>query len=134
MGGHTVEEVKKSVRTYLVVFAALAALTVLTVAVSYLDLEPTAAIAVALVIATVKASLVGWKPHRLEWAVDRGMDSADNLGELQTRGAHHVAGKKMRPGEASVEQVETREHAVQDLAGCLAREGGRSKQNAFRTT
>jgi cytochrome c oxidase subunit 4 len=58
MGGHTVEEVKKSVRTYLVVFAALAALTVLTVAVSYLDLEPTAAIAVALVIATVKASLV----------------------------------------------------------------------------
>ena len=58
MGGHTVEEVKKSVRTYLVVFAALAALTILTVSVSYLDLEPAAAIAVALVIAAVKASLV----------------------------------------------------------------------------
>ena len=58
MGGHSVEEVKKSVRTYLVVFAALAALTVLTVAVSYLDLEPAAAVAVALVIASFKASLV----------------------------------------------------------------------------
>ena len=58
MGGHTVEEVKKSVSTYLVVFAALAALTILTVSVSYLDLEPAAAIAVALVIAAVKASLV----------------------------------------------------------------------------
>ena len=44
MGGHTVEEVRKSVRTYVVVFVALAALTVLTVAVSYLDLGAAAAI------------------------------------------------------------------------------------------
>ena len=58
MGGHTVEEIKKSVRTYVVVFAALAALTVLTVAVSYLDLAPGPTIAVALLIATVKGSLV----------------------------------------------------------------------------
>ena len=55
---HTVEEVKQSVRTYLVVFAALAALTVLTVAVSYLELETGMAIGVALLIATVKGSLV----------------------------------------------------------------------------
>jgi len=55
---HTVEEVKKSVRTYLVVFAALAGLTVLTVAVSYLDLSTGLAVGVALLIATVKGSLV----------------------------------------------------------------------------
>jgi cytochrome c oxidase subunit 4 len=58
MGGHTVEEVRKSVRTYMVVFAALAALTVLTVAVSYVELGTAAAILVALFIASVKGSLV----------------------------------------------------------------------------
>lgn len=58
MGGHTAEEVKKSVRTYMVVFAALAALTVLTVAASYLHLPTAMTIAVALLIASVKGSLV----------------------------------------------------------------------------
>ena len=58
MGGHTVEEVRKSVRTYMVVFVALAALTVVTVAVSYLDLSTAAAILLALFIASVKGSLV----------------------------------------------------------------------------
>ena len=55
---HTPEEIKKHVRIYLAVFAALAVLTVVTVAVSYLHLEVHEAIALALVIATVKASLV----------------------------------------------------------------------------
>ena len=58
MGGHTAEEIKKSVRTYLVIFAALAGLTLLTVAASYLDLATGPAIALALVIAVVKGSLV----------------------------------------------------------------------------
>lgn len=58
MGGHTADEIKKSVRTYLVVFAALAALTVLTVAVSYLELSAFMTVAVALLIASVKGSLV----------------------------------------------------------------------------
>lgn len=58
MGGHTAEEIKKSVRTYMVVFAALAGLTLLTVAASYLDLPTGPTIALALVIATVKGSLV----------------------------------------------------------------------------
>lgn len=58
MGGHTAEEIKKSVRTYLVVFAALAALTLLTVAASYLHLPTPMTIAVALLIASVKGSLV----------------------------------------------------------------------------
>ncbi len=58
MGGHTAEDIKKSVRTYMVVFAALAALTVLTVAVSYLDVSTGTAVALALVIASSKGALV----------------------------------------------------------------------------
>jgi cytochrome c oxidase subunit 4 len=52
------EQVRQHVRVYLVVFAALAALTVVTVAISYLHLETTRAITVAIAVATVKASLV----------------------------------------------------------------------------
>ena len=52
------EEVKKHVRVYIAVFAALAFLTVVTVAVSYLRLPFLPAIIVALTIATIKASLV----------------------------------------------------------------------------
>lgn len=52
------EEVKKHVKIYLIVFAALMVLTIVTVAVSYLDLPTPTAIALGLSIATVKASLV----------------------------------------------------------------------------
>jgi len=55
---HAPEAVKKHVKVYIAVFAALAVLTVVTVAVSCLHLPPGQAIAAALVIATVKASLV----------------------------------------------------------------------------
>ncbi len=55
---HDVAEVKKHVRGYLVVFLALACLTVLTVKVSTLHLSTAWAVGVALVIATTKASLV----------------------------------------------------------------------------
>ena len=58
MSGHTVEEIKKETRTYLLVFAALAALTIITVAVSYLDLSFAAGLALALAIATIKGTLV----------------------------------------------------------------------------
>ena len=58
MSGHTVEEIKKETRTYILVFVALAALTIVTVAVSYLDLGFGAGLAVALLIASVKGSLV----------------------------------------------------------------------------
>ncbi|MBI2980717.1 MAG: cytochrome C oxidase subunit IV family protein [Deltaproteobacteria bacterium] len=51
-------DAKKHVRTYLVVFVSLAFLTIVTVAVSYLHLSTKPAILVALLIATIKGSLV----------------------------------------------------------------------------
>jgi cytochrome c oxidase subunit 4 len=56
MGDHA--DIQKHVRTYILVFAALAVLTVVTVAVYYLHLGPAASVALALVIASVKGSLV----------------------------------------------------------------------------
>ena len=58
MSAHSPEAVKKEVRTYLAVFAALAVLTVVTVSVSYLHLPHGTAVAVALLIACVKGALV----------------------------------------------------------------------------
>jgi cytochrome c oxidase subunit IV len=55
---HDPAEIDKHVRTYIIVFATLLTLTFVTVAVSYLHLELHQAVAVALVIATFKASLV----------------------------------------------------------------------------
>ena len=52
------EDVRKHVRIYITVFAALAVLTVVTVAASYLHLPIAMAVALALVIATIKGSLV----------------------------------------------------------------------------
>lgn len=58
--GHAMsaEDVKKHVRVYVNVFVALAALTVVTVAVSYLHLNIVAAIAVAMFVACIKGALV----------------------------------------------------------------------------
>jgi len=54
------EEIRKHVRVYLVVFAALAVLTVVTVLASYIEVSTPLGIAIALLIATVKASLVAF--------------------------------------------------------------------------
>ncbi len=51
--------VKEHVRVYVMVFGALAVLTVVTVAISYLHLSTALAISVAMVVASVKAGLVG---------------------------------------------------------------------------
>lgn len=58
MAGHSAEEIRAETRKYVMVFVALAVLTVITVAVSYLDLSTGAAVILALVIAAVKGSLV----------------------------------------------------------------------------
>ena len=52
------EEFKKHLGQYYVVFVALLCLTAITVGVSYLKLNRPLAIAVALIIATVKAAMV----------------------------------------------------------------------------
>ena len=54
----TTHDIKRHVRGYIAVFVALMALTIITVTVSTFHLGVGAAIAVALVIATIKASLV----------------------------------------------------------------------------
>ncbi len=56
--GEDAVDIKKHVRIYIAVFVALAALTIITVAVSYLHLTIVAAVSVALFIATIKGSLV----------------------------------------------------------------------------
>jgi cytochrome c oxidase subunit 4 len=55
---HHAADIDRQVRGYMVVFIALIALTAVTVGVSYLHLEVHSAVAVALVIACFKASLV----------------------------------------------------------------------------
>ena len=52
------EEIKKHVRVYITVFVALAALTIITVAISYFHLPTPWAVLFALLVATVKGSLV----------------------------------------------------------------------------
>lgn len=52
------EAIKKEIRRYLIVFAALAVLTVVTVGISQFHLPTWQAVTLALVVATVKGSLV----------------------------------------------------------------------------
>ncbi|HXG59096.1 MAG TPA: cytochrome C oxidase subunit IV family protein [Thermoanaerobaculia bacterium] len=67
MSGHaTPEEIRKETRIYLMVFAGLAVLTAVTVAVSYLHLSIGMAVLVALFIASIKGFLVaGYFMHLL---------------------------------------------------------------------
>ena len=60
------EDFKQHIKVYVMVFVALGVLTLVTVAVSYLKLPTAAAITVAMIVATVKASLVaGYFMHLL---------------------------------------------------------------------
>ena len=52
------EAIKKEMRKYLAVFAALAALTVITVAISRFHLPTWQAVTLALVVASIKGGLV----------------------------------------------------------------------------
>ena len=51
-------DIDRHVRIYITVFVALMVLTIVTVAISYLDLAVPIAIAVALFVATIKGALV----------------------------------------------------------------------------
>jgi cytochrome c oxidase subunit IV len=58
MDAHAGHDIRKSIRTYYMVFGALMAFTVITVAVSYLHLPIGFAVLVALVVAAIKGTLV----------------------------------------------------------------------------
>lgn len=54
--GH--DNIRSHVKTYFMVFGALMVLTIITVGVSYVHLPVAAAVTVALIVATIKGSLV----------------------------------------------------------------------------
>jgi cytochrome c oxidase subunit 4 len=58
MDAHAADDIRGHVKTYLMVFGALMVLTVVTVGVSYLHLPVAMAVLVALIVATIKGSLV----------------------------------------------------------------------------
>ena len=55
---HTAADIDRHVRVYITVFVALMALTLITVTISYLHLPMPLAVTVALLVATVKGTLV----------------------------------------------------------------------------
>ena len=64
--GHDPAEIDKHVRVYIMVFVALMVLTIVTVAVSRFHLPVAQAVAVALIVATIKGALVaGYFMHLL---------------------------------------------------------------------
>jgi cytochrome c oxidase subunit 4 len=58
MDAHAADDIRGHVKTYFMVFGALMVLTIITVGVSYLHLPIPMAILVALVVATIKGSMV----------------------------------------------------------------------------
>jgi cytochrome c oxidase subunit 4 len=55
---HDAAEIDRHVRVYITVFVALMVLTIITVGISYLHLPVAGAVAVALLVATIKGALV----------------------------------------------------------------------------
>jgi cytochrome c oxidase subunit 4 len=58
IAGDHAADIDRHVKVYIMVFVALMVLTIITVAVSYLHLPVAGAVAVALLVATIKGSLV----------------------------------------------------------------------------
>ncbi len=58
MSVDSAEDIRKHVKIYITVFAALMVLTIVTVGVSYINVAVPLAITMALIIATIKGSLV----------------------------------------------------------------------------
>ena len=56
-------------------------------------------------IEQVKKDLGGWRLNRCIFVHDCGMSSEYNLQYLQRGGGHYIAGRKMKSGEADVEQA-----------------------------
>ena len=68
---HSKESIQEHIRVYLMVFGALAVLTVITVLASFIEVSTSEGIFLALIIASVKASLVaGYFMHLI---TEKGM-------------------------------------------------------------
>jgi cytochrome c oxidase subunit 4 len=57
-GGHHAVDIDKHVKVYISVFVALMVLTIITVAISYLDLSVPMAVTIAMFVALIKGGLV----------------------------------------------------------------------------
>lgn len=71
MAGSSVEEIRKHLKVYYIIFASLAALTLVTVAVASLDLDIGMAVLVAMVVASIKGTLVAC--YFMHLITERGM-------------------------------------------------------------
>lgn len=69
--GSSAEEIRRHQKVYIIVFATLAALTCVTVAIAQLDLGVAAAVTLALIVAVVKGSLVAC--YFMHLLTERGM-------------------------------------------------------------
>ena len=67
MGHDSPEAIQAEIKKYMMVFAALAVLTIVTVAVSYIDLSLAGAVVLAMIVASIKGTLVaGYFMHLLD--------------------------------------------------------------------
>ena len=65
MAGSSAEDIKKHIVVYYKVFAALAVLTAVTVAISYLDFTIGLAVLVAMLVASVKGTAISTSSARM---------------------------------------------------------------------
>ena len=56
-------------------------------------------------IEQVKKDLIGWRLGRCIFVHDAGMSSETNLQYLQRSGGHYIVGRKLKSGEAAVEEI-----------------------------
>ena len=67
-------------------------------------------------IQTVKDDLSGWKLNRCIFVCDAGMGSDANTQYLQRGGGHYIIGRKMKSGEADVEQALSQKGRYTEIA------------------
>jgi len=67
-------------------------------------------------IQTVKDDLSGWKLNRCIFVCDAGMGSDANTQYLQRGGGHYIIGRKMKSGEADVQQALSQKGRYTEIA------------------
>lgn len=119
--GHA--DIQKHVRAYIGVFVGLALLTVLTVAASYIQVSTGLHITIALIIATVKASMVAAIFMHLKW--ERGISIWWTLGIC----ALFFAVLMLLPSLTTFELPPKAQRTMWDLPATVAPAGGQHGQH-----